>query len=156
MQSNFPLFNRPENEKDISKIANNLLRRADALGCLPTPIDQLIEVSTINEIDSLDELNEGFITTLKHNAQAIFKSAIQKVRGIADLRERVNYIPEQNNISRKSFARVHDLGHQVIPWHNINPAYLEDDKTLSPDIEDDRSEERRVGKECRSRWSPYR
>ena len=23
------------------------------------------------------------------------------------------------------------------------------------DLEDDRSEERRVGKECRSRWSPY-
>ena len=25
----------------------------------------------------------------------------------------------------------------------------------STDIKDDRSEERRVGKECRSRWSPY-
>ena len=24
-----------------------------------------------------------------------------------------------------------------------------------PEISDDRSEERRVGKECRSRWSPY-
>src|SRR2546430_17131341 len=26
---------------------------------------------------------------------------------------------------------------------------------LPPDVEADRSEERRVGKECRSRWSPY-
>ena len=28
-------------------------------------------------------------------------------------------------------------------------------KRLMQDIEDGRSEERRVGKECRSRWSPY-
>ena len=26
---------------------------------------------------------------------------------------------------------------------------------LVTDVEDERSEERRVGKECRSRWSPY-
>ena len=30
-----------------------------------------------------------------------------------------------------------------------------DTMNLNPDDEDDRSEERRVGKECRSRWSPY-
>ena len=28
-------------------------------------------------------------------------------------------------------------------------------KNISKKILDDRSEERRVGKECRSRWSPY-
>ena len=28
-------------------------------------------------------------------------------------------------------------------------------KTDGKTLEDDRSEERRVGKECRSRWSPY-
>src|SRR5690554_1096756 len=27
--------------------------------------------------------------------------------------------------------------------------------TIDADLQDDRSEERRVGKECRSRWSPY-
>ena len=30
------------------------------------------------------------------------------------------------------------------------------DKDISQEVDkDDRSEERRVGKECRSRWSPY-
>ena len=28
-------------------------------------------------------------------------------------------------------------------------------KNISPDVREVRSEERRVGKECRSRWSPY-
>ena len=36
----------------------------------------------------------------------------------------------------------------------INPSDATDDKTLTWKSED-RSEERRVGKECRSRWSPY-
>ena len=29
------------------------------------------------------------------------------------------------------------------------------DKTIVVAVKDSRSEERRVGKECRSRWSPY-
>ena len=33
--------------------------------------------------------------------------------------------------------------------------YLKVDPTGIPSIEAERSEERRVGKECRSRWSPY-
>ena len=33
--------------------------------------------------------------------------------------------------------------------------YSENYKTLMKEIKGDRSEERRVGKECRSRWSPY-
>src|SRR5437764_13140159 len=39
----------------------------------------------------------------------------------------------------------------------LNPTYqagLRRD-AVQPDIEAERSEERRVGKECRSRWSPY-
>ena len=30
-----------------------------------------------------------------------------------------------------------------------------DERTMEDQILDNRSEERRVGKECRSRWSPY-
>ena len=36
-----------------------------------------------------------------------------------------------------------------------NPKELENIKTIMPYIVTVRSEERRVGKECRSRWSPY-
>ena len=32
---------------------------------------------------------------------------------------------------------------------------LENEKHPLDDLKNDRSEERRVGKECRSRWSPY-
>ena len=35
---------------------------------------------------------------------------------------------------------------EEVPWHEIG---------ITLECEDNRSEERRVGKECRSRWSPY-
>ena len=38
---------------------------------------------------------------------------------------------------------------------SVNLASRERDFEVSLDICIDRSEERRVGKECRSRWSPY-
>src|SRR2546426_9493719 len=34
-------------------------------------------------------------------------------------------------------------------------AHVEGEELRQPDYRPDRSEERRVGKECRSRWSPY-
>ncbi len=131
-----PIFSRPDSEQNISAKASQLLKKADALGCLPTPIDDLIETAKITEISSLDELQDSFLSRLKNAAKETFKSAIQKVRGIADLRDRVIYIPRQDNPLRQVFPKAHDLGHQVLPWHTINPAYLDDDITLSPDIED--------------------
>src|SRR5262249_57651230 len=37
----------------------------------------------------------------------------------------------------------------------LSPEYAEQIRERLARIEPDRSEERRVGKECRSRWSPY-
>src|SRR3712207_6004016 len=54
-------------------------------------------------------------------------------------------------LGRQRFAVVgHDWG-AVLAWHlaGRNPARVERAAVLN------RSEERRVGKECRSRWSPY-
>lgn len=130
------LFYRPDSKLDISNISEQLLRKADAIGVLPTPIEDLIEVATITEIGSLKDLNENFFSRLKKSAQDIFINAIQKVRGIADLRDRIIYIPNPDNPFRKTFTKAHDLGHQVLPWHKLNPAYLDDDITLSQDVED--------------------
>jgi Zn-dependent peptidase ImmA (M78 family) len=124
-----------ESSKEISRIADSALRRAGAIGKLPTPIDEIVAASNISELDSFEELRNGFANSLKKGFRDIFTSAIQKVKGIADLRERAIYIPNSDNRS-SIFPKAHDLGHQVIPWHNIHKGYLEDDLTLSRDIED--------------------
>src|ERR1043166_9293606 len=50
----------------------------------------------------------------------------------------------------------HHAHHLVsIPYHGRRADRLPAGLDLVIDLVDERSEERRVGKECRSRWSPY-
>ncbi len=123
---------RPESELRLSDLVRKLLREADAEGVLPTPLDRLFEIAKVTNIAELPD--ESFLRTLTDKAKGYFISAKQKLRGIADLRERVTYIPQDSNARRQRFVQAHELGHQVIPWHCIDPTYLDNSETLSPEV----------------------
>lgn len=135
IQKKSQLLRRPETEADLSALAERILRKADVIGVLPTPIDELLRIENIEQISNLDELQESFFKRLKSHAIEGYHSAIQSLRGIADLRERVVYVPSNDTPARILFVKAHEFGHEVIPWHHIDTAYLDDDKTLSPQIE---------------------
>ena len=61
------------------------------------------------------------------------------------------YADEKANVVKQGTirGRIIDTSKQTLPGASI---YIENLKT---GVISDRSEERRVGKECRSRWSPY-
>ena len=69
--------------------------------------------------------------------------------------------PKSNGIIHLSDAVSFFIGVSMCSFAVIIPSYVKsytDNKwllALVPLIMDTRSEERRVGKECRSRWSPY-
>src|SRR5260370_36852988 len=54
-------------------------------------------------------------------------------------------------VSRK----ITKVGEQLRGVHEIFSTMRENMNSVMAGLEDGRSEERRVGKECRSRWSPY-
>src|SRR5258708_23276057 len=59
-------------------------------------------------------------------------------------------------LAKVDFAMGHDL--TIPPAGKIMREQMGAEKIWDPDrvaVTQDRSEERRVGKECRSRWSPY-
>ena len=60
-----------------------------------------------------------------------------------------------NLVSFNSYT-YRDVGTQIstVRFVNNNEVYFQDDGH-KPAFQEVRSEERRVGKECRSRWSPY-
>lgn len=122
---------KPDASPKIADLARKLIREADAEGVLPTPIDRLLAIAKITNIDELPD--ETFLQTLSDRAKSFFKSAKQKLRGIADLREKATYVPRDKNAGRERFAKAHELGHQVIPWHEIDPAYPDDEESLSSD-----------------------
>jgi len=121
---------RPESEPRISALVCKLIREADAAGILPTPLDRLFEFSKVTNIEELPD--EKFLRTLSEKAKNFFISAKQKLRGIADLRDSTTYVPRDPNTGRERFAQAHELGHQVMRWHHIDPAYLDDNESLGP------------------------
>ncbi len=131
------VFHRPDSESEIVDIVEKMLQRQGIAGNLPTPIDQLFAAAEITTVSELDDLKESFMARFEGQVKRKLKATLQKILGIADLRERVVYIPSQNNnMPRECFIKGHELGHQIIPWHNVDPTYIDDKHTLSPRIRD--------------------
>ncbi len=129
-----------ESAPEIIKIADRALRAAGAKGKLPTPVEDLILAAKIIEDKDTEGTVRRFLSSLNESSRSLFRSTLQKVRGIADLRERAVYVPA-DTAPRQRFAKGHELGHQVIPWHRIGadrvPAFYKDnDYTLSPLVKD--------------------
>jgi hypothetical protein len=131
MPARITLIPRPDAARSISQIAEMALRKAGAVGTLPTPIDQLIAAAKLEDVTDPEPFISSFIAKLQKGARETFRAALQKLRGIADLRERAIYIPSDTNVRRVLFAKGHEFGHQAIPWHNVNTAYQDDDLSLS-------------------------
>lgn len=129
----------PESSAEIILLAEKTLKKAEAFGKLPTPIDDLIEASKIKGGTDYENALEHLLHTLNEKARSFLLSGIQKIRGLADLRDRAIYVPPDKP-PRELFAKCHELGHEIIPWHNIESGvkvdiYVDDDTSLSHDTE---------------------
>ena len=60
------------------------------------------------------------------------------------------------NLSKlNSINFISDVFDNIFISYDNKPSFIDEDLSNNPNIISARSEERRVGKECRSRWSPY-
>jgi len=128
------LYVRPDSELEIVEKAQTLLVRAECLGTLPTPIDRLFETAKISEVELDRSEMLSLWTRFSAGAKRMVSGAmgiINQIRGAADLRRRVVFMPRDDSRARVFFARAHELGHLALPWHKLNEDYLDSDKTLS-------------------------
>lgn len=133
---NSHLIISPESAPEIIRIADRALRAAGARGKLPTPIEDLIRAAKITDDGDTEGVVKRFLSSLNEGRRAFFRSSMQKLRGIADLRERAVYVPT-DTAPRERFAKGHELGHQLLYWHHINTNggssfYQDNEYTLSP------------------------
>ena len=82
----------------------------------------------------------GALTNLD-SIQALYPKAVYSVNAAKNLTNEIRF-----DVLRRKELELDSLQNQIIEFEKP----FEKEKT-----EFDRSEERRVGKECRSRWSPY-
>jgi len=133
-------FLSPDTSPELITLADRALRRAGALGKLPTPIEDLIRAAGVKAETDTEGIVQRFVSTLNEQSRSWFKSAIQKIRGIADLRQRAIYVPP-DKAPRQLFASAHEFGHEEIPWHHVitndvAAYYTDDDYSLGPSVQE--------------------
>lgn len=117
----------PDTRKRISRHARGALVAADALGEIPTPLDQVTAALKLGSPESLLEIDDG-PGWLKGFARRLRG----KVLGAFSFRERIIYLDRDQPGERERFAHAHELGHDALPWHR-DAYYADDQYTLRSD-----------------------
>lgn len=121
-----------ESAAEVEHVVRNLLRESKAWGKFPTPIDDIAAYSKLaidGKVD-LRNIEPGFMPrNLEHMA-----SALKKILGIFDRRQRKIYLDHSLPPPRKAFVKLHEIGHGMLPWQAINAGYCDDEKTIGPEV----------------------
>ncbi len=120
----------------VRKEAERALRQANALGVLPTPIDEIMRVARVQEVEE-DLLNPSFIAKLIGKAEKAgkaIKRAITKVMGLFHAADGLVFIDRTLIMVRQRFVRLHESAHGFLPWQRPMYALVQDcEQALDPD-----------------------
>jgi Zn-dependent peptidase ImmA (M78 family) len=53
---------------------------------------------------------------------------------LIDLRDVIIYLDQAVSPQKQAFLKLHEVGHKVLPWQRATYLFLDDQKTLSPDV----------------------
>ena len=130
----------PDQLRAVEKRASGLLNRASGWNRYPTPVKDILEaaqvsVASVGVFDSTT-IMEYISRKAGHTADKL-KSAISKVFGIYDAEQELIHIDSTVSKSKQNFLKLHEVGHQQIPWHKKLFRIFQDcEKTLSPETAD--------------------
>lgn len=127
---------RPDSHTAIRSEAKKLLKRARAVGIHPTPIDALLRASKVEEFDQVEEAKKSFIKGAPAAMADALDRAWGKLRGFADLKKRAIYVTPDDSRPRVAWTKLHELGHQMLPWQAAIPRFEDDDVSLSDECEE--------------------
>ncbi len=124
----------PQEYARVRQEAERLLRAADALGKFPTPVSVVMDAAKVTLADD-DVLDEGFLRSMRRKAGGLLRSALSKVLGLLDARERMLFIDRAVQAVKQTFLKLHETAHAVLPWQRTLYAVVEDgDRELDPEI----------------------
>jgi transcriptional regulator with XRE-family HTH domain len=112
-----------------------LLRRADALELVPTPIDQVLEVARLVSAGEV-RLDPEERRRLRHRFGDLVDGAWTRLQGVIHFGAREIWVNPDIYPMRQRFVLGHEIGHYVLPEHREIFAYLDDEKRLRRDVHD--------------------
>ena len=124
----------PDSCKILSEKAENALRDAGVFGEVPADLDAVLEAAEIETVPDDEESRGGFFSSLPDQIRGKAKRMMQKLRGVADLRERKIWVPDDGVPQGVSFPKAHETSHQIIPWHSVGA--LDTKETLSKEVKE--------------------
>ena len=122
-------------KKDIEKVSYDILKESKCFDKFPTPVDKIVSYSelVVNNDISLSRIHSNFL----EKAGDVLTSALSKLRGILDRREKVIYLDMDLSHSKRNFVQLHEVGHEALPWQKNLHEFMDDDVTLSEDTKED-------------------
>lgn len=126
----------PDQYARVRAEAERVLRDAGGIGRFPTPIDDIMAAAKVHEVKE-NVLDEGFVAKLRRQASGALKSALSKVIGLFDARERLVFIDRTLHVVKQTFIRLHETAHGFMGWQRDLYAIVEDcEQTIDPQLAD--------------------
>ena len=159
--------NPPEqtNEEEIGSLTEKefrvrIVKMIQNLGNRMEKIQEMFN-KDLEELKSKQTMMNTTINEIKNSLEGINSRITEAEERINDLEDKIVEITAREQNKEKRMKRIEDSLRDF--WDNIKCTNIqivgvpeeEEKKKGTEKIFEERSEERRVGKECRSRWSPY-
>lgn len=121
--------------KDIERISYDILKASKALDVFPTPIQRIVDYSDLVVADNIDvsKIEQSFRGRITNS----FFRKLKQIRGILDREEKVIYLDLTQPVKRMNFVKLHEIGHNVLPWQKDIMQYLDSDETLDESTQEE-------------------
>ena len=104
-----------ESSGEIKKQVKYLLNAAGVGDKLPTPKEDIVACSKLVEIKQLDL--SKYEESLFKKGISVLKTALSKIKGLIDFRQKIIYVDPNIHPSQKTFVTYHEVSHRIFPWH---------------------------------------
>lgn len=123
-------------QKKVQDIAYDILKQSKSLGVYPTPTDKIVQFTElqISENKYIERIPKNYAS----KSIDTLKRALRKVNGILDRRTKTIYVDSNLIPARRNFIKLHEVGHDVLPWQREMFEIIEDDEiSLRPDAKEE-------------------
>jgi transcriptional regulator with XRE-family HTH domain len=140
-RASFPVFAQldgplcDQDRAHIRGLAVALLRKADALGEIPTPLDQVMDVSNLvltGEIVLEPEMKKK----LRQRFGDLVDRAFDLILGSVRFDNHDVYLKPDLYWLKRRFVQAHEISHEMFAWHRELYAFLDDQKRIRADVHD--------------------